>query len=143
MRRIVAILLIVLVVFLGVYGLFREVKAAVDGFVVTTVGPVFFNFLNTMYLFVVDTVGFSGFAAITLGFGFVVGIIAMQLFRKADLGLTRKLLSRRSKELGASRDLSVPATPAGATTRPKETTKPEEETLPPPTEEKKEEGKTA
>jgi len=144
LRRIVAILFIVFIGFWVVYGLFPPAKATVDGFVISTVGPVAFNFAYTMYMFVVDTVGFAGFAAITLGFGFIVGIVSMVLWRKADLGLTRKLLSRRGKELGTIGTTTVSTTPIGATTRPptQQTTQQPIETKPLPVEEKKEEGET-
>jgi len=96
LRRIVAVLLIVFIGFWVVYGLFPPAKATVDGFMISTIGPVAFNFVYTMYMFVVDTIGFTGFSAIVLGFGFVVGIITMKLARKTDLGLTRWLLLKCS-----------------------------------------------
>ena len=135
MRRIFAIVIIALVVFLAAYGIVPPVKAAVDGFMLNTMGPTAFNALHSMYAFVLTTVGVSGFAVIVLIFGFFGGVIAHFGWVKADWKMRRWGHTRTAKDLGATPVAPVRSTtPAGATTRPEPAAEPTPEPEPVPEE---------
>lgn len=118
MRRIFAILIIVLVAFLVAYGIVPSVKASVDTLMISTIGPAAFNAINAAYTGIITTIGVGGFAAIVLGFGFVVGIIVHLFWVKADWKLRRWGADRTRKDLGVTGVSHVSTTPAGATVRP-------------------------
>lgn len=118
MRRIFAIAIIALVVFLVVYGVFQPVKATVDDFMLNTMGPTFFNAITSVYTGVLATVGVGGFAAIVLGVGFAVGIFTHKMWVSADWAIRRWGQARTATDLGTVSTTSMPSTPLGATTRP-------------------------
>jgi len=123
MRRIIAILIVIFIGFWVAYGLVPPVKATVDGFMLKTVGPTVFNAFQTAYASIITNIGLRGFAAIVLGSGFIVGIIAHLFWVKADWKLRRWGHERTAKDLGVTPVTDVQATtPPGATTRPATTT---------------------
>lgn len=118
MRRILAILLIIFIAFWVAYGIIPPVKAAVDGFILNTVGPTAYNALNTAYTGVITSFGVGGFAAMVLTGGFIIGMVTHLLWVKADWRLRRWGHTRTSKDLGVSPVTHISTTPATATTRP-------------------------
>lgn len=146
MRRIFAILLGVFVGFLVAYGLIKEVKATVDSFILNTAGPTVFLGLTSVYTGIITSIGIPGFAALVLGFGFLVGIVVHLSWVKADWKLRRWGHERTSRDLGLTPVTSVrTTTPVSATTRPEPAAAPVQEApaTPAPPEEKKTESKTA
>jgi len=118
MRRILAILIIIIVVFLVLYGIVPPVKAAVDGFFIDFVGPESYSILNTAYATVITSIGVAGFAAMVLTFGFGIGMVVHFLWVKADWRLRRWGHTRTAKDLGVSPVTHISTTPPTATTRP-------------------------
>lgn len=118
MRRIFAILIIIVVAFLIVYGLVPPVKAAVDSFFIDFVGPGAYDAINGAYLSVVNSIGVAGFAGIVLSFGFVIGIVVHLLWVKADWSIRRWGASRTASDLGVTPVTPISTTPSTATTRP-------------------------
>lgn len=122
MRRIVAILIIILIAFLAVYGLFEPFRLGVNDFAIKVIGPVAFNAISGMYTTIVATIGIPGLVAIVAIPVFLLGIITHSFWVKGDWWLRRKFATRTAKDLGTQQVSQFPATPVGATTRP-ETTK--------------------
>lgn len=118
MRRILAVLIVIIIAFLVIYGVVPPVKAAVDAFFIGTAGPVAYGWLNTAYITVISSIGVAGFAAMVLGFGFVIGMVVHFLWVKSDWGIRRWAAARTRRDLGVSGVSNVPSTPVAATTRP-------------------------
>lgn len=119
MRRIVAILLLVFVVFWIAYGLFEPWRTTVNAFMINVAGPTVWNTING--------IGTSPFwmqygSFIMLGAGVIFGIVIYSFWHKADWRLRRWGAARTATDLGTQPVSQFPATPPGATTRP-ETTK--------------------
>ena len=119
MRRIFAIAILALVVFLAAYGIVPTVKVTVDEFMLGTMGPTAFNAIHSGYSLILTTVGVSGFAVIVLIFGFISGVIMHFSWVKADWRMRRWGHERTAHDLGATPVTQIRSTtPVTATTRP-------------------------
>jgi len=112
MRRIVAILLAVFIVFWIVYGLFEPWRTTVNAFMIKVVGPTIWGGING--------IGTSPFwvqygSFIMLGAGAVIGFVIYSFWHKADWRLRRWGAGRTAADLGTT---AVSQTPSYATTRP-------------------------
>ena len=123
MRRIVAILLIAVVVFLLALVVDLALKTyIIVNFLTMVLGPTFVGMIYGAYNWIIATIGFAGFSGIVLIFGLFCGLMIYKYWHKADWSLRRWAASRTSKDLGTTGVTSIPTTPAGATTRPVATT---------------------
>lgn len=118
MRRIVAILLLALIIFLAVYGIFEPFRIGVNDFAIYVIGPVAFGVLSGIYLTVVAAIGIPGLWAIGIIFGLIGGITIQRLWYSGKWGVRKWAIRGATKDMGAAGVTSFDATPKGATTRP-------------------------
>lgn len=121
MRRIVAILLLALIIFLAVYGIFEPFRIGVNDFVIKVIGPAGFGVLSGIYTTVVSAIGIPGLWAIGIIIGLIGGITIQRLWYSGKWGIRKWAIQGAAKDLGATGVANIPATPVGATTRPETT----------------------
>jgi len=119
MRRIVAIGLIIVVVFLLALVIDLALKTyIIVNFITMVVGPGAVNAIYGIYNWIIATIGFAGFSGIVLVFGLVCGVLIYKYWHKTDWWLRRWGQARTAKDLGTTTVTGIPTTPLGATTRP-------------------------
>jgi len=130
MRRILSILIIALIVFLGLYALVDPFTDIVNNVALNVLGPAGFAAISALYLGVVATIGIPGLVAIVAIPVFILGIITHSFWVKGDWWLRRKFATRTARDLGTQPVTQLPSTPPGATTRPEAQVEPKVEVAP-------------
>lgn len=124
MRRIVAITLIIIIVFLVAYGLFDPFTDVVNGFALNVLGPAGFAMLSATYLAIVAAIGIPGLWAIGIIIGVFFGIVIKTLWYRGKWSIRKWGIKGAVQDIGAAGVTSIPATPAVATARPETPTEP-------------------